>query len=285
MIIVLAKSYDGISRDFVSKPRVALSNAELALETIVAQEVFMIVTNSYAGSYSEFRGRAAVDGGRVPSPYDIISGKAYFPPDMRQRDLHDPGKPSGFRMKAALLAAGIAIGTIFGAMVYTADGLTKIEKIWTIIVDRWTDKIGVDKANAASDAFNEHAKPLYAVLSPALKNVKPTIDTIVAAKSEPAKRDDLVHDRQTKAKTTILSNSQSKESASILINELDTAAACLNSSGCSAVIWHENFDGAMCGAQRTYGKFIDLQRQRLPTFGTDYSHALKSIDCVEVLYR
>ncbi len=245
----------------------------------------MIGTNSFSGSYSEFRGRALADQGRVPSPYEIISGKAYFPPDMRQSSPNDPQKPTGFKLKAALVAIGIAIGTGFAGGVYTADGLAKLEKAWTIVVDRWTDRIGVEKANAVSEAFNEHAKPLYVVLSPALKNVKPTIDMVVGLKDQPAKRDKLVQDRQTKAKVTVLANSQSKESASILINEFDTAAACLNSKECNAAVWHENFDGAICGAQRTYGQFIDLQRQRLPTFANDYSQALKSIDCDAVLYR
>ncbi|MBY5667398.1 hypothetical protein [Rhizobium leguminosarum] len=245
----------------------------------------MIEMNASAGSYSEFRGRPCVDQDRFPSAYDIISGKAYFPPDMRQTSAADAKNPSGMKLKAALLAAGIAIGSMFTGVVFAADGLAKLEKAWTIVVDRWTDKIGVEKVNAVDSAFNEHTKPLYAVLSPALKSVKPTIDMIVGVKYQAIKRDQFVEDRQEKAKATVLSNSQFKESASMLINEFDTAAACLNSKACNAAVWHENFDGAICGAQRTYGHFIDLQRQRLPTFASEYSEALKSIDCVAVLYK
>ncbi|TBE02299.1 hypothetical protein [Rhizobium ruizarguesonis] len=225
------------------------------------------------------------EAGNAASAQQIASAKANFPPDMRTGEPKGKANPTTFRMKATLVTVGIAIGSAFGGIVYAADGLVKIEKAWTIVVDKWNDKQGVDKVQAVTDTYNKNTQPLFDVLSPALKQVKPTIDTIVAVKNEPIKRDLFIQSRQMNARVALLSKSQFKDSATSLLSEFDTAASCLNGGQCNAAAWHESFDGAFCGAQRTYSDFVDLQRQRLPTFASDFAKVVESIDCAKILYE
>ncbi|MBB3411922.1 hypothetical protein FHT87_005889 [Rhizobium sp. BK316] len=230
-------------------------------------------------------GRKADEAGNIAGGPQVVSAKANFPPDMRSAEPAGKVNSTTFQMKATLVAIGIAIGSAFGGVVYAADGLVKVENAWTMIIDKWNDKEGVDKVQAVTDAYNKNTKPLFDVLSPALKQVKPSIDNIVAVKDDPIKRERFIQSRQTNVRVALLSKSQFKDSATLLLSEFDTAASCLNDGQCNAAAWHDSFDGAFCGAQRTYSDFAALQRQRLPTFASDFAKALESINCAKILYE